>query len=121
MPRKYKVMTGLTYRAERALRGCIRGKWEPLASGKFDKPREAWCDCCTLLGCDKCPIAERAGMGGCKNTPYIVWCSSLRGQVYWPYTVDYNIPTTVAFAKKELRFLKDTLRLGLAARERNRK
>lgn len=121
MPRKYKAMTGLTYRAERALRRCIRDKWEPLASGKFDKPREPFCVCCALLDCDKCPIGERAGVYGCQNTPYIAWFRSLKGQVDWPYTVDYNTPTTVALAKKELRFLKDTLRLGLAARERNRK
>jgi hypothetical protein len=59
-------------------------------------------------------------MYGCHNTPYIAWRSSLRAEEYWSHPIDYNTPTTVALAKKELRFLKDTLRLGLAAREKNR-
>ncbi len=128
MTKRYKPLKGLTYRAERALKKCIKEKWEPLASGKFEGDEEPECVLCeTFIGCGLCPVFLRTGITDCYNTPYRAWGtlhSKATFMVPWGEdrrslaTIAYNAPTVVAAAKKELKFLKDTLRYGLAARAR---
>jgi len=120
MPRRYKRMKGLTYRAERALRKCLREKWDPLARG--EEPETFWCELCIQYSptdmssqknsyCLRCPVMARTGQRDCKGSPYREWENAYN---------DLGIasPQAIAAAKAERRFLRDTLRLGLAARER---
>lgn len=111
MPRRYRPMPPLTHRAERALRKCIKEKWELRASGGSGALE---CELCVTYpdDCEGCPVALRARVTGCRNTPYDDW-----SQKWALGTRAHSDPLVVAAAKKELRFLKDTLRLGLAARE----
>lgn len=108
MPRRYRPMPPLTRRAERALRKTIAEKWEPLANGKTTAADCALCEefITDREFCTKCPVAIRAGELGCTNTPYMR-IEGIRGSTQF-----------IQSAKRELRFLRDTLRLGLKAREK---
>lgn len=115
MPRRYKQMKGLTYRAERALRKCLREKWDYLARG--EEPETLECALCvafvpadagstSVRSCRKCPVRHRTGRRDCADTPY------------WDWHCGHSKERRIAAAKAERRFLLDTLRLGLRARER---
>lgn len=126
MPKKYKQIQGLTYRAERALRKCINGKWTDLSSGEFKGSEEPECALCKEFvtrpsypiekNCLDCPIYHRTGQELCYGTPYRNWCME-RCISY----LSNNAPAVIEAAKKERKFLMDTLRLGLNARERARR
>ena len=118
--RRYKPMPPLTRTAERALRKCIREKWEPALVEYKEGYVPHWlvspgsCALCNEYfgcGCRSCPIRQRTGEAGCRNSPF--------DRVHKLYAIvscnEYLIRAAIA---AEVRFLYDTLRLGLKARER---
>ncbi len=116
MPRRYNKMPPLTTEAERALRESIK-KWEYLSSGEAtSEPDCALCEIWNNIksDCSGCPLSMRTGTTCYDDkSPYDRWlCVS--GDTY-------NSPNVMAAAKQMLRILRDTLRLGLKARERNSK
>ena len=131
MPRRYNAMPPLTQKAERALRKTI-ARWERRAAGDnlsgFNAEsylnlaeesrrqaeltrRQVECPLCAAFpaNCPACPVYQR--MPGSKD------CFDVPAYGEWNHTPDASPEETEA-AKKVARFLRDTLRLGLAAREK---
>lgn len=123
MPRRYNKMQPLTKKAERALRGTIK-QWEVRASGK---PVDEYCPLCVFksysydfpigqyISCKKCPVVMRFGMTCFCSHSFVKY----RSAVIARRSPDYANPHVTIHAKRVLRFLRDTLRLGLKARERD--
>ena len=105
MPRRYQKMKPLTQKGEEALRATIKD-WERVGG----RVHASFCHLCGLLQCDECPVDQRTGYG----------CTSHRFLREWYSTWD-GTPEAERAARKIRRFLRDTLRLGIAAREREAK
>lgn len=119
MPRRrYNKMPPLTQKAERALRKCIEEKWELIVSGDISEDTD--CALCEIYigdsdfascSCIGCPVRQRTGAAFCRETPYLSWRQEA------VYSDRPRSSKAITAARRELRFLKDTLRLGLKARE----
>lgn len=64
-------------KTRKALEGSI-AKWEAIVAGTGADGCADNCPLCELFldpfsECDDCPVAERAGVGGCMNTPWEAW------------------------------------------------
>ena len=102
----------MSKRAEKALRGSIK-KWERIVDGTgVDKEAEN-CSLCKLYidtdDCGACPVAKRAEISGCRNTPYSRW-GAHQGDKHWgEHEMKAYCPTCKTLAKKELEFLQGLL------------
>jgi hypothetical protein len=93
----------------RALKGSIK-KWEKIAAGKGVDEGPDNCPLCKLFwsenfDCKGCPVSARAGMGGCRGTPYDEWALA----VEFKDDLKADTPRLKAIARKELRFLRSLL------------
>lgn len=89
------------------LQGSIK-KWEDIVAGTGEDRGSQNCPLCQEfldnVDCDGCPVAQRAGIGHCENTPYWAFYDAAGGLYKKADT-----PELKALARVELDFLKSLL------------
>ena len=99
-----------------ALKGSIK-KWYKIAYEDGEDIGTDNCPLCKLFytdyGCGNCPVAEKTGEWGCRETPYDEWSKHHDDKPHsFAYPLKAECPECKEIAIKEYEFLKSLLPEG---------